>query len=315
MSAAHHGLTGGGSPDGGQRASGQSHASHQDHLPLLQRSAHAPVPGGQPQRSGGPGLDAGALRQYIASLSRREERPQRASGKPSSLALVSGPTPAGEEAQGGAESRPRNRQARHSRLPPGAYAIHKAPVRGYWGREKSAARAERSGAGAFRVRPLGGGGGDKGAASTRALLSPPGGPEHRLAAQQSAGAVRRRRCISRCTDRSAGGCADRRTAVTARARATAAGHQRFASGWRRQRGQPRGAAWADRGGRHQASASARSCGLSTKAGENGALPHANWCCQWGVSIVPAGEACGRVRRGEAPWKPWCARGKTDARTA
>jgi hypothetical protein len=45
------------------------------------------------------------------------------------------------------------------------------------------------------------------------------GPEHRLAAQPCAGAVRRRRGISRCTDRSAGGCADWRTLVTTRARA------------------------------------------------------------------------------------------------
>ncbi len=46
--AAHPVLAGGGSPDGGQRASGQRHARHQDHLPLRQRSAHAPVPGAAP---------------------------------------------------------------------------------------------------------------------------------------------------------------------------------------------------------------------------------------------------------------------------
>ena len=86
------------------------------------------------------------------------------------------------------------------------------------------ARAKRSGAGAFLVRPLGGGGESTGAASVRARALSPGGPERRLAAQRPAGAVRRRRGISRRTDRSAGGCADRRTLVTVHARATAARH-------------------------------------------------------------------------------------------
>src|SRR5712691_10563366 len=67
--------------------------------------------------------------------------------------------------------------------------------------------------------PLGGGGRGKGAASTGVLLPLPGGQECRLAAQRLAGAVQRRRRISRCTDRSAGGCADRPTATTERARA------------------------------------------------------------------------------------------------
>jgi hypothetical protein len=73
------------------------------------------------------------------------------------------------------------------------------------------ARAKRSGAGAFLVRPLGGGGGGTGAASVRARVPPPGGPEQCLAAQRKAGAVRWRRGISRRTDRSADRCADRRT--------------------------------------------------------------------------------------------------------
>ena len=98
-------------------------------------------------------------------------------------------------------------------------------VRGWGGWEESAARAERSGAGAFRVCPLGGSEGRQGAASVRARCRADGGPEYRLAAQRPAGAVRRRRGISRCTDRSAGGCADRRTLATARARATAACHR------------------------------------------------------------------------------------------
>jgi hypothetical protein len=54
------------------------------------------------------------------------------------------------------------------------------------------ARAERSGAGAFLVRPLGGGGRGKGTASTGVLLPLPGGQERGLAAQRPAGAVQPR---------------------------------------------------------------------------------------------------------------------------
>jgi hypothetical protein len=56
----------------------------------------------QPERSARPDLDAGARRQYSASRPRREPGKQRARGRPSSPALGSGPTPAGEDAQGGA---------------------------------------------------------------------------------------------------------------------------------------------------------------------------------------------------------------------
>ena len=58
----------------------------------------------------------------------------------------------------------------------------------------------------------------QGAASVRARCRADGGQERGLAAQPFAGAVQRRRGISRCTDRSAGGCADRPTAATACAR-------------------------------------------------------------------------------------------------
>ena len=81
------------------------------------------------------------------------------------------------------------------------------------------ARAERSGAGAFLVSPLGGDEVRPGAAPGRARCRADGGPEHRLATQQEAGAVQRRRGISRCTDRSVGGCADRHTFTTVHARA------------------------------------------------------------------------------------------------
>jgi hypothetical protein len=79
-------------------------------------------------------------------------------------------------------------------------------------------RAERSGAGAFLVRPLGGSEGRQGAAVC-ARCRADGALERCLAAQRCAGAVQRRRGLSRCTDRSAGGCADRHTEATACARA------------------------------------------------------------------------------------------------
>jgi hypothetical protein len=54
------------------------------------------------------------------------------------------------------------------------------------------ARAERSGAGAFRVRPLGGDEVRQGAAAVRARCRADGGPECRLAAQREVGAVQPR---------------------------------------------------------------------------------------------------------------------------
>jgi hypothetical protein len=81
------------------------------------------------------------------------------------------------------------------------------------------ARAERSGAGAFLVSPLGGDEVRPGAAPGRARCRADGGPEHRLATQQEAGAVQRRRGISRCTDQSAGGRADRCPCSITRAQA------------------------------------------------------------------------------------------------
>jgi len=71
----------------------------------------------------------------------------------------------------------------------------------------------------FPLCPSGGGLVRQGAASVRARCRADGGQERGLAAQPCAGAVQRRRGISRCTDRSAGGCADRCTATTDRARA------------------------------------------------------------------------------------------------
>jgi hypothetical protein len=58
---------------------------------------------------------------------RREESPQRARRRPSDPAHRGGRRPLLGEAQGGAKSRTRNRQERHSRFHPGAVAIRKAP--------------------------------------------------------------------------------------------------------------------------------------------------------------------------------------------
>ena len=73
-----------------------------------------------------PSLDAGALRQYIA-------KPGKESGKAT-------------EGQ---------RQERRSRLPPGAKRLTEPPHEGEGGWQESAARAERSGAGAYRCAPWG----------------------------------------------------------------------------------------------------------------------------------------------------------------
>jgi hypothetical protein len=116
-------------------------------------------------------------------------------------------------------------------LPLGASAIRRAPGGG-WGRQKAAARAERSDAGAFHVCPLGGDEVRQGAAAVRARCRADGGPERGQAAQREAGAVRRRRGISLRTDRSADRCADWPTVATARARALVARRGIPPAGWR-----------------------------------------------------------------------------------
>ena len=109
-----------------------------------------------------------------------------------------------------------------------------SPLEGVWGWEEAVARAVCSGAGAF-LWPLGGRGEARRSGCSSALPSRRG-LERGLAAQPCAGAVQRRRCISRCTDRSAGGCADRCTFSTTRARATMRRPQRSASGEQRRAG-------------------------------------------------------------------------------
>ena len=78
-------------------------------------------------RAARPGLDAGALRHYIPNACKE----------------------GGKTAEG-------QWQERYSRLPPGAVSDPQSPLEGVWGWQESAARAERSGAGAFRRVPPGG---------------------------------------------------------------------------------------------------------------------------------------------------------------
>ena len=87
----------------------------------------------------------------VRSLARREESPQRAGAGRATGTVVT--TPVGSPGRRGEP--PRNRQERHSRLHPGAVAIRRAPWRGCGGEQESVARAERSGAGAFRCAPWG----------------------------------------------------------------------------------------------------------------------------------------------------------------
>ena len=76
------------------------------------------------------GLDAGALWHYSAKPCKEGGKPQRGKRRPSRPAYCGGRRPRLEDAQIGAESHPRNRQERHSRLPLGARAIGRAPSRG-----------------------------------------------------------------------------------------------------------------------------------------------------------------------------------------
>jgi len=108
--------------------------------------------------------------------------------------------------------------------------------------------------------PLGGQRGEARRSGCSSALPSRRGARRRLAAQRCAGAVQRRRCISRCTDRSAGGCADRHTFSTLRARvcggldAAEASPRRCVS-WR-----SRGRRW--RGPSHSPRAPARPCRLN-----------------------------------------------------
>jgi len=126
----------------------------------------------------------------------------------------------------------------------------------------------------------------QGAASVRARCRADGGPERRLAAQPCAGAVQRRRRLSRCTDRSAGGCADRHTVSTTRAQACSGLDTAEAL-------PPRCKPWRSRGRRWRgpaARATARPCRLS-------AMPEARL---W-ISGIPHGRE--PRRRPQRRWPP------------
>ena len=99
----------------------------------------------QPQPLWGPGLDAGALRQYIASLARREERQERDRWRPSSPAHCGTRTPSwGGSPRRLGSAASRSRQERQSRFPVGAVASGRAPYGGSGAREISGTgRAQR----------------------------------------------------------------------------------------------------------------------------------------------------------------------------
>jgi hypothetical protein len=212
----------------------------------------------QPHPLWGPGLDAGALRQYSASLARRKERQERDRWRPSSPARRSERTPPLQEAaQGGSAELPHGA----GRSGTAAYLQEQSerpPPRGGWGviGISRTGRAQRR-----RCLPavsLGGRSGEARRSVCSSALPSRRGPERGLAAQRLAGAVRRRRGISRCTDRSAGGCADRRTFTTVCARAWGGVEAAEASPRRRVRWRSCGRRW--RG--PSARATARPCRLS-----------------------------------------------------
>ena len=106
---------------------------------------------------------------------------------------------------------------------------------------------------------------------------------------------------------------------------TAAGHQRFASGWQRRRGQPRAAVWADRGGWDRAGARACSNELSTRLGKTvrsggrtAATSEASVGCLPGEQreVHGAGKVRTRWRErsGDRATYPWqCMRSSTEER--
>ena len=129
-----------------------------------------------------PGLDAGApsitLRAFEGGSSNR-----RGTGAGRALSCIdTGASPAlgGSPGRRGSAATD-HRQGRHNRLHPGAQRYAEPPG-GRKGGKEAVARAERSGAGAFRCAPAGGGSGKQGAASVRAPCCADGGQEHGLAA-------------------------------------------------------------------------------------------------------------------------------------
>ena len=169
------------------------------------------------------------------------------------------------------------------------------------------ARAERSGAGAFLVRPLGGGGEGKAqhpferVAPDRGAGTWPGSPA-------AAGAVQPWRRYQRLHRPVRGRL--RRQAYLCDSLSASHGRwpPRAASSWQCRRGQLPAVARAHRRGCHDASVRACDEELSTRVGEKGAHQQVNGCCQGdlgGVLVEGAGgralrssaTACGRGGRG------------------
>src|SRR5712691_4089810 len=122
-------------------------ASHQDHLPLLLRSAHAPVPGV-------------ASRSAVAGQALTPESPPPSSAKPWKEG--------GKQTEG---------QAAAAEPPPSrSAAIGRAPVRGCWGREEAVHGQSAAAPVPTAVPPWGGGEEREGAASVRARCRADGGP-------------------------------------------------------------------------------------------------------------------------------------------
>jgi hypothetical protein len=171
----------------------------------------------QPERSGEPGLDAGARRQYSANVARREESRR---GQGAGLTVLR--TVAGDVPSLWRKPRVARRAAPGTgRSGTAAYLQEHSDWRSPLTRGLGGGRNQRHGRSAAEpvpslLSPLGGGEGRQGAVSVRARCRADGGAERGLAAQQAAGAVQRRRPLSRGTDRSAGGGADRRTDMTVR---------------------------------------------------------------------------------------------------
>ena len=158
-------------------------------------------------RPGGPDLDAGALRQYSA-------KPAKDGGKTTAGERQADTVLRGSPGQ-------RDRAATGTGRSDTAASFQESqrsvqPPCGGWGRKEAAARAKPV---PSAWSPGGRMGGAKAQHPLERFCPSHRGQERGLAAQPCAGAVQRRRGISRCTDRSASGCADWHTEVTTRARA------------------------------------------------------------------------------------------------
>jgi hypothetical protein len=126
-----------------------------------------------------PGLDAGALRHYIAKPPK--EGGKTAAGRAQAEQARSGSradAPASGGSPGRREEPPQESAGAAKPLTFRSASDPQNPRAGVAGRGKSAARAERSGAGAFRVRPLGGGWEGQRRSVLWSAFAPPTGGQH-----------------------------------------------------------------------------------------------------------------------------------------